>query len=166
MLITSAIFGILAINGLVQPALGAISARQNSSSSASSSTRSNDSAAAVNEQVAFLQTLQAAQVSSMSCLITLVNMTVNPIGSCLGLTTLSELVVRPPDNGSFANQLGGYLTTTCGGTQCTDKDIAETKDLMRQTCDPSKDTQLVRVISAILDNYTNSYRTLACSVFL
>lgn len=162
MRLASAVSSILTLAALVLPVSGALFPRQSSSDAAGSG----NSSVVVNEQVAFLQTLQAAQVSSMSCLITLVNMTVSPIGSCLGLSTLSQLVVRLPDNGTFSSQLSGYLTTTCGGAQCTDEDIKDTRALMAQTCDSSKDTQLVRVISAILDNYTNSYRTLACSVFL
>jgi len=170
MRVIPATISLLGFNAIAQPALGAMFARQSGTTSmvdtSSSDSSDTSNTTAVNQEVAFLQTLQAAQVSSMSCLITLVNMTVTPIGACLGLTTLSDLVVNPPDNGSFADQLSGYLTTTCGGAQCTAEDIADTQALMAQTCDPSKDTQLVRVISAILDNYTNSYRTLACSVFL
>jgi hypothetical protein len=166
MRLLSTVASILALITLAKPAHGSLLPRQNSSDAAGAGAGTGTSTAVVNEQVAFLQTLQAAQVSSMSCLITLVNMTVSPIGSCLGIATLSELVVRPPDNGTFSSQLSGYLTTTCGGVQCTDDDIKDTRALMAQTCDSSKDTQLVRVIGAILDNYANSYRTLACSVFL
>lgn len=93
-------------------------------------------------------------------------MTVNPIGSCLGLSTLSEIVVRPSDNSSFSDQLAGYLGGVCGGSQCTDLMIGEARAQLGETCESSKDTQLVRVIQAILENYTNSYRTLACSVYL
>lgn len=151
---------------LFQPVLGFGSSETTTAASSSSSSGASSSGTGANDEVAFLQTLQAAQVSSMSCLITLVNMTVNPIGSCLGLTTLSELVVHPSDNSSFSDQLAGYLKTACGGGQCTDAQIGEAKAQIAQTCQSSRDTQLVQVISAILDNYTNSYRTLACSVYL
>jgi hypothetical protein len=120
----------------------------------------------VNDEIAFLQTLQAAQVSSMSCLITLVNMTVNPIGTCLGLSTLSELVVHPTADTSFSDQLSTYLDNVCAGAACTDASIAEARAQVAQSCGNSKETNLVKVISAILENYTNSYRTLACSVHL
>ena len=122
--------------------------------------------ASSNDQVAFLQTLQTASVASMSCLITLVNMTVNPIGTCLGLTTLAELVVQPPQNGSFSDSLGNYLSTVCASTECTAEQLSDAKIQLSDTCDSSSNTQLVRVVQSIVDNYTNSYRTLACSVYL
>lgn len=138
-----------------------------SSSDAPASTGGNTTTApAVSSEVAFLQTLQVAQISSMSCLITLVNMTTNSIGSCLSLNALAPLIVAPSENASFSAQLSTYLGTVCGGTQCADTDLKEAKSLLDQTCDGSKNTDLVQVLGAILDNYTNSYRTLACSVHL
>jgi hypothetical protein len=155
----SLLFGLCA----VQSALAQSSAAAETTSTESTSSAGNST---VNDEVAFLQTLQAAQVSSMSCLITLVNMTVNPIGSCLGLADLSTLVVRPSDNSSFSDQLSTYLDTVCAGSQCTDAVVGEAKQQLADSCGASKDTELVKVVQAILDNYTNSYRTLACSVHL
>ena len=161
-------WGILAALGLVHGGAAAtLVPRQASEPTTSGNTASTTAQAApVDPQVAFLQTLQAAQVSSMSCLITLVNMTVTPIGTCLGLTTLADLIARPADNSSFSTQLTGYLSTVCASAQCTDGDISQTRAQLADTCASSGDTQLVTVLRAILDNYTNSYRTLACSVYL
>ena len=123
--------------------------------------------AGTSAEVAFLQTLQTAQVSSMSCLITLVNMTVNPIGTCLGLTSLSQLIVAPSTNSSFSTQLSSYLGTVCGAGQCTDASIADAKGQLAQNCQMGgTDNTLISVLDAILDNYQNSYHTLACSVHL
>jgi hypothetical protein len=71
-------------------------------------------------EVAFLLTLQTAQISSMSCLITLFNMTTQPVGTCLGLVDLAGLIVgtdldgMPVDqrSGAFSDQLTLYLGTT------------------------------------------------------
>lgn len=160
-------WGILAALGLVHGVAATLAPRQASEPTTSGNTTSTTAQAApVDPQVAFLQTLQAAQVSSMSCLITLVNMTVSPIGTCLGLTTLADLIARPADNASFSTQLTGYLSAVCASGQCTDGDISQTRAQLADTCANSGDTQLVTVLRAVLDNYTNSYRTLACSVYL
>ena len=105
----------------------------------------------------------------MSCLITLVNMTTQPIGTCLGLTTLSQLIVNPTTgNGSFSEQLNTYLGTICGESQCSAGDIADAQGQLNQTCDSTSGGEniLIEVLNAIMDNYQTSYHTLACSVHL
>jgi len=164
MRLVSITWGVLAGFGFLREVTATLESRQSASSSSADTTTA--AATPVDPQVAFLQTLQAAQVSSMSCLITLVNMTVNPIGTCLGLTTLADLIARPSDNSSFSTQLDTYLNTVCASGQCTDSDISQTRAQLADSCASSGDTELVTVLSAILDNYTNSYRSLACSVYL
>ncbi|WVQ84601.1 hypothetical protein IAT38_006756 [Cryptococcus sp. DSM 104549] len=140
-----------------------------SSSSSSSSDSSNSSDASstqsANPQVAFLQTLQSAQISSMSCLITLVNLTTTPLGSCLGLTTLSSLISAPPTNQSFSDGLSGYLGGVCGET-CSEGDLGEGKRQLEESCSGQAQGGggLVGVLGKVIDNYSTSYRTLACQV--
>ena len=136
-----------------------------SSSSSSDSDANSGKNATVHPEVAFLQTLQAAQISSMSCLITLVNMTHEEIGTCLDIPTLSELVVKPNDTSNFATQLDGYLSGVCQ-SECSDVAIKEAKGQLGSMCESSMGTSLVKVLNSILDSYTNSYKTLACKVFL
>ncbi|CAD6565490.1 MAG: hypothetical protein TREMPRED_001399 [Tremellales sp. Tagirdzhanova-0007] len=147
----------------IQPVLGGIfgdsskttasdsTAPATTTSSSSSSSSSSSTNTSVSE-VAFLQTLQAAQISSMSCIISLVNMTTNPIGTCLGLSSLAGLIVAPPSsnssNISFSDQLNEYLETT----------------QLQQTCSGSGNTALIQGFDMILENYQTSYRTLACSI--
>jgi hypothetical protein len=92
-------------------------------------------------------------------------MTYNDIGTCLGLSTLAPLVVSPSDNSSFSDQLDSYLTTVCAASQCSSTDIADAQSQLASTCSQMTDTGLVTVLEAILDNYSSSYRTLACSVY-
>jgi hypothetical protein len=93
-------------------------------------------------------------------------MTYNDIGTCLGLSTLATLVVSPSNNESFSDQLDSYLTTTCAATECTSTDIADAQSQLASSCSEMTQTGLVTVLSQILDQYTASYRTLACSVYL
>ncbi|WVR07570.1 hypothetical protein IAU60_004612 [Kwoniella sp. DSM 27419] len=141
---------------------GSSSSSSGSSASTSSSSTSSRGASRVNSpEVDFLLTLQAAQVSSMSCLITLVNMTTAPIGSCLGLTDLASLVSRPSGETSFSKQLDTYLQDVCSKS-CGDDDIQEARAAMAASCDGSNG--LVGVLSQILDKYNSSYKTVACQV--
>ncbi|EIW65744.1 hypothetical protein TREMEDRAFT_36003 [Tremella mesenterica DSM 1558] len=128
-------------------------------SSSSSSTTSSS-----NSEVAFLQTIQAAQITSMSCLITLVNMTTQPIGSCLGLTTLAGLIADPSPNAAFSDQLSSYLNTMCAAGGCSDADIADAQGQLDSGCGDQGGTSLISVLKAVLGNYQSSYKTLACSV--
>lgn len=124
-------------------------------------------------EVAFLLTLQTAQISSMSCLITLFNMTTQPVGTCLGLVDLAGLVVgtdldgMPVDqrSGAFSDQLALYLTTACQSLGCTDLDISDASQQLEQNCG-GQEVDLVRVLRAVLANYSTSYMTLACMVQL
>jgi hypothetical protein len=124
-------------------------------------------------EVAFLLTLQTAQISSMSCLITLFNMTTQPVGTCLGLVDLAGLVVgtdldgMPVDqrSGSFSDQLSLYLGTACSSLSCTDFDISDASQQLEQNC-AGQEVDLVRVLRAVLAGYSTSYRTLACMVQL
>lgn len=140
------------------------SASSSSSSGSSSSSSSNSSSGSnSSSEVTFLQTLQTAQISSMSCLITLVNMTTQPIGTCLGLSTLSTLLVHPSNDTSFSDQLNGYLGTVCG-QQCTTDEISDAQGQLESSCQGSKGTWMIQGLEAVLQNYGTSYRTLACSV--
>ncbi|KAK8853301.1 hypothetical protein IAR55_004005 [Kwoniella newhampshirensis] len=135
------------------------------SSPSSTSTSSGGSTQSSNSEVAFLQTLQTAQIASMSCLITLVNMTTTPIGTCLGLTSLADLIADPNHNGStsFSDQVNTYLGGVCGQT-CAEGDLQSAKAQLEESCDSSKDNGLVGVLGKVLDNYSTSYRTVACQV--
>jgi hypothetical protein len=162
---TTAVLSTLLLTRAIQAGVfgGDSSSDSGSASATSSGSTPTNSASA---EVAFLQTLQAAQISSMSCLITLVNMTANPVGSCLGLTTLSQLIVNPSQSTRFSDGLSNYLSTACGASQCSDDDISEAKAQIQGDCEGSQGTELIQVLSAVLDNYSTSYRTLACSVHL
>jgi len=124
-------------------------------------------------EVAFLLTLQTAQISSMSCLITLFNMTTQPVGTCLGLVDLAGLIVgtdldgMPVDqrSGAFSDQLTLYLGTACQSLGCTDLDISDASQQLEQNCS-GQDVDLVRVLRAVLAGYSTSYMTLACMVQL
>jgi hypothetical protein len=143
------------------------SAAQQSSSGDSSPT-SGDSPSTNPDppEVVFLQTMQTAKIASMNCLITLVNMTYNPIGDCLGLSDLANLVVAPNSTASFSTQLDGYLTNACA-TTCSDAQVGEAQGQLASSCGGDVgQTQLVTVVKAVLDNYSSSYRTLACMVHL
>jgi hypothetical protein len=71
-----------AVMGADATATKSLAARSSTTASTSTSTSSTS-------EVAFLQLLQTAQINWMACLITLVNMTYNDIGTCLGLSTLA-----------------------------------------------------------------------------
>ncbi|KAL7419492.1 hypothetical protein Q5752_006330 [Cryptotrichosporon argae] len=131
-------------------------------SSATASAASSTSTSSTDAEVDFLEVLETAQISSMSCLITLVNMTGNAIGTCLGLTTLAPLIVGSVD-GDFSANLDSYLTTVCAET-CADADIGDAQEQLAAQCAGSSDTSLVSVLNAILDNYSSAYKTLACDV--
>ncbi|WVQ77484.1 hypothetical protein IAR50_007170 [Cryptococcus sp. DSM 104548] len=132
-----------------------------SASSASASSSTSTSSSSTSDEVAFLQTLQYAQIASMSCLITLVNLTTTPLGTCLGLTELADLVSNPSSNSSFSDQLNTYLGTVCQET-CSDSDLADAKAMLEDKCDTSN--ALVGALDSIMENYSSSYRTLACQV--
>jgi hypothetical protein len=147
-------------------------ARATSGSSASSS--SSAVPGSVNTpEVAYLLTLQTAQISSMSCLITLFNMTTQPVGICLDLVNLAGLVVgtdldgmtADQRSGSFSDQLSLYLSSACASGTCSDLDIADASQQLEQNCS-GQEVDLVRVLRAILANYSASFRTLACMVQL
>ncbi|OWT40438.1 hypothetical protein C362_01774 [Cryptococcus neoformans Bt1] len=155
------------------PSLGSLFGSDSSSTtSASSSSSSSTSSSTTSDEVAFLQTLQAAEISSMSCLITLVNMTTSSLGSCLALTSLANLISNPSSSSSsssissggqgFSDQLDTYLGTVCSST-CSDRDLQDGKSQLAAVCDTSN--TLVGVLDAVLDNYSSSYRTLACQVY-
>ncbi|OXG51601.1 hypothetical protein J010_02193 [Cryptococcus neoformans] len=156
------------------PSLGSLFGSDSSSTtSASSSSSSSISSSTTSDEVAFLQTLQAAEISSMSCLITLVNMTTSSLGSCLALTSLANLISNPSSSSSssssiasggqgFSDQLDTYLRTVCSST-CSGRDLQDGKSQLAAVCDTSN--TLVSVLDAVLDNYSSSYRTLACQVY-
>lgn len=93
-------------------------------------------------------------------------MTTQPIGTCLGLTQLTSLIV--PSNTSanasmsFSGQLSRYLQTVCGGTECASKDLDAAKAQLEGSCDGRN--KLVKAVVAVMDGYRTTYRTLACSV--
>ncbi|WRT70127.1 uncharacterized protein IL334_007121 [Kwoniella shivajii] len=132
-----------------------------SSSSTSASSSGDDSSQNVNEEVGFLLTLQAAQVSSMSCLISLVNMTTSPIGACLGLTDLSNLISNPSGNQSFSTQLETYLDNVCK-QNCDEEELKYAKSQLETNCDTSNG--FINVLNKIFERYTASYKTVACQV--
>lgn len=143
-------------------------------SSSSSSSTSNTVAQINTPEVAFLLTLQAAQISSMSCLVTLFNMTTVPIGSCLNIATLASLVVgtdingvkTDSANGLFSDQLTYYLESTCSSTaSCSQYHISEAQTQLANNCQ-GQDVDLIKVLNAILANYLSSYHTLACMIAL
>ncbi|AFR94302.2 hypothetical protein C343_02373 [Cryptococcus neoformans C23] len=154
------------------PSLGSLFGSDSSSTtSASSSSSSSTSSSTTSDEVAFLQTLQAAEISSMSCLITLVNMTTSSLGSCLALTSLANVISNPSSSSSssiasggqgFSDQLDTYLRTVCSST-CSGRDLQDGKSQLAAVCDTSN--TLVSVLDAVLDNYSSSYRTLACQVY-
>ncbi|OXG85272.1 hypothetical protein C349_02297 [Cryptococcus neoformans var. grubii Br795] len=155
------------------PSLGSLfDSDSSSTTSASSSSSSSISSSTTSDEVAFLQTLQAAEISSMSCLITLVNMTTSSLGSCLALTSLANLISNPSSSSSsssiasggqgFSDQLDTYLRTVCSST-CSGRDLQDGKSQLAAVCDTSN--TLVSVLDAVLDNYSSSYRTLACQVY-
>lgn len=142
------------------------------SSSSSSSTSGVSQVVQVNTpEVAFLLSLQHAQITSMSCLITLYNMTTTPIGTCLNLGALIPMIVGTDvngvqadgRNGLFSDQLTTYLDTTCSSGTCTQADITEAQAQMANNCQ-GQDVDLVRVLTTVLANYQSSYFTLACMI--
>lgn len=145
-----------------------------SSDSVSSSSSSSASVAQVNTlEVAFLLTLQAAQISSMSCVVALTNMTTLPIGSCINLPALASLVVGTDINGEqanganglFSDQLAFYLESTCSTGGCTQYDISDAQAQLANSCQ-GQDVPLIKVLNAVLANYNSSFRTLACMIRL
>ncbi|WWD19728.1 hypothetical protein CI109_104192 [Kwoniella shandongensis] len=120
-----------------------------SETTTSSSPSSTSSSGTTNSEVAFLETLQAAQITSMSCLITLVNLTTTPIGTCLGLTSLASLITN-----------SGNSSSSDGNA-----DIGDAKAQLAQSCASSaSEGGLVGVLGTVLDNYSSSYKTLACQI--
>lgn len=93
-----------------------------SSASSSSSKKTRAAANTVDPTVAFLQSLQQAQISSMNCLITLVNMTAQPVGSCLGIAELATILYTVEGNEGAAS-----------ATSATSKSSSNEK---RQSADP------------------------------
>lgn len=140
-------------------------------SSSTSGTGGTGTTQVVTPEVAFLLTLQAAQISSMSCLITLFNMTMSPLGTCLDLPTLSSLIVGTDINGVqtngtgglFSDQLALYLENTCSYAECTAVDIQDGQAQLATSCQ-GQDVDLIRVLNSIFANYHSSYRTLACMI--
>ncbi|EAL18842.1 hypothetical protein CNBI1030 [Cryptococcus deneoformans B-3501A] len=149
------------------PSLGSLFG-SDSSSTTSASSSSSTSSSATSDEVTFLQTLQTAEISSMSCLITLVNMTTSSLGSCLSLTSLASLISNPSSSSvssagqGFSDQLNTYLGTVCSST-CSESDLLDGKSQLAAVCDTNN--TLVGVLDAVLDNYSSSYRTLACQVY-
>lgn len=179
-IITTFVIAPLALAGLFSDSdssssSGGLSSGSSSSSysDSRSSSSSDTSVAQVNTpEVAFLLTLQHAQITSMSCLITLFNMTTSPIGSCLSIGDLASLVVGTDingvaangTNGLFSDQLATYLDAACAGT-CTQYDVTEAQAQLANSCQ-DQDVDLIRVLTAILANYQSSYFTLACMIRL
>lgn len=151
--------------------------RGSSSSSSSSGLGSSSTSSSITQintpEVAFLLSLQHAQITSMSCLITLFNMTTTPLGTCLNLADLVSMVVGTDingvqadgRNGLFSDQLANYLDTTCNSGTCSQYDITEAQAQLANGCQ-GQDVDLIRVLTAILANYQSSYFTLACMIRL
>lgn len=121
----------------------------------------------IDPTVLFLQSLQAAQISSMTCLIALVTMTTQPVGQCLGLTQLTTLLYSPtPLNGSadFGTSLGTYLSTACAGAACSETALADGRSELQTKCSNQRSGGLVPMLDMIMTNYAASYKTLGCSV--
>lgn len=153
-------------------ALPAAFAAASSSSSAASADDSSNTAGTSSSKgiVPFLQTMQAAQVASMSCLITLVNMTQTPIGTCLGINKLAPLLIPGGTTGAnasadFSAGLDGYLAQVCKGTQCTADEISTAQAELGRDCQGQSGGGLIPAVQAMLTNYGSSYKTLACSIF-
>lgn len=167
------LFGDSEETGLSSSSSGSLSdSLGSSSSSSSSSTSGTTQVVQVNTpEVAFLLSLQHAQITSMSCVITIYNMTTTPIGTCLNMGELVPLIVGTDvngvqadgRNGLFSDQLATYLDTTCSSGTCTPADITEAQAQMSNNCQ-GQDVDLVRVLTTVLANYQSSYFTLACMI--
>lgn len=167
----SIIYLVFTMSGLVTGGLFGSSSSTTAVVASATSSSSASTTPSVSTEVGFLQMLQQAQIASMDCLITLVNMTQNPIGDCLDLTSLATLVVNPSASNvssDFATQLNTYLTTICAASQCSSTELSEASTQLSSSCSTGStaNTTLVQVLKAVLTNYATSYRTLACSVHL
>lgn len=139
------------------------SASAQTTSTSPGTSSSNSSSGIDTSEVGFLQTLQAAEITSMSCLIALVNMTTQGIGDCLNLAELAGLIAKPASGSSFSSQLDSYLTTTCAQTACSDSVISDAQSQLALGCS-GQSNALIWSLTSILDSYSSSYRTLACNV--
>jgi hypothetical protein len=95
--------------------------------------------------------------------ITLVNATQSELGSCLGLTTLSTLVVQG-SNYSFANAVDDYLTDICSGTKCTTASLKYWRWKLGKDCGVDMGQPLMRTLDVVMGQYESSLYDLACKV--
>lgn len=97
--------------------------------------------------------------------VTLVNATQSDLGSCLGLSTFSTLVVQG-SNGSFATAVDDYLADMCGGTKCDSTTMKYWKYKIEKDCSAGNDLKqpLLKTLGVVMNNYESSLYDLACKV--
>lgn len=97
--------------------------------------------------------------------VTLVNATQSDLGSCLGLSTFSTLVVQG-SNGSFATAVDDYLVDMCGGTKCDSTTMKYWKYKIEKDCSAGNDLKqpLLKTLGVVMNNYESSLYDLACKV--
>lgn len=99
--------------------------------------------------------------------LTLVNATQsqNGLGSCLGLSTFSSLVVQG-SNGSFATGVDTYLKSMCSATKCTTETLKYWKYKIQGDCKDDMEQPLLKTLNVVLHSYESSLYDLACKVHL
>ncbi|KAJ9105635.1 hypothetical protein QFC20_004315 [Naganishia adeliensis] len=102
-------------------------------SSSSKSTKESAGGAA-EEIINFMQVIMEGGIHW----VTLVNATQSDLGSCLGLSTFSTLVVQG-SNGSFATAVNDYLADMCGGTKCDSTTMKYWKYKIEKDCSAGND---------------------------
>ncbi|KAJ9098745.1 hypothetical protein QFC21_004393 [Naganishia friedmannii] len=137
-------------------------AAASSSSSSSSSASGGSKTANVGEEIIdFLQVMFEGGINW----ITLVNATQSSLGSCLGLSTFSSLIVQGT-NGSFATGVDTYLTGMCGGTKCTTETLKYWKYKIQGDCKDDMEQPMLKTLNVVMNNYETSLYDLACKVHL
>lgn len=121
--------------GTIVSAAFAVSAQSDMSAAGTKSSGKKGTTDLVDPTVALLQSLQQAQISSMSCLISLVNMTSQPVGDCLGIQELTTILFPVQSNAGSVNtaHARSQSKTTArpvrraaeGDSAPTDSDIAQ-----------------------------------------
>jgi hypothetical protein len=103
--------------------------------------------------------------NATSSWITLVNATQSDLGSCLGLSTFSSLIVQGSE-GSFATGVDTYLTGMCGGTKCSTETLKYWKYKIQGDCKDDMEQPLLKTLNVVMNSYETSLYDLACKVHL
>ncbi|GHJ87492.1 hypothetical protein NliqN6_3894 [Naganishia liquefaciens] len=132
-----------------------------SATSSASRSKRTSAAGTAQEIIDFMQVIMQGGIHW----ITLVNATQSELGTCLGLSTLSTLVVQG-SNYSFASAVDNYLTDICSGAKCTSASLKYWKYKLNQDCAAGSDLQqpLLRTLDVVMGNYETSLYDLACKV--